>query len=298
VFESAESFREVNDSARIRGERVNDFGETAVWFYPANKPKRPTILMIHGFRGDHHGLQAIAGALPDFNVLIPDLPGYGKSKCLPGLHNIPNYGDWLLELAKQVRSIHGQFHLVAHSFGTQIASDALSKGLKVKSVTLLNPITRARAGDRSIPAVAAKASYQLARSLGPLGSALLRSWLLVQVMSSTLSMTKEKALRKEIHQQHHRYFSNYREDRVAHEGYASACVDVVSPSSVPIGSLIVVGSKDLVAPLDNQILSFKNREDLIFEVLQGAGHLVHYEHPMAVAQLIRERVTAKPRRQN
>lgn len=252
--------------------------------------------MIHGFRGDHHGLQAIAGALPDFNVLIPDLPGYGKSSCLSTAHTISNYSDWLVALAEEIRRIHGQFHVVAHSFGTQIVSAALEDGFKAKSVTLLNPITKATAGEKSVPAVAARVSYRLAKALGPLGSALLRSWVTVQVMSSTLALSKEKAMRKEIHQQHHRYFSNYREDRVAHEGYASACVDVVKPENLPNNSLIVVGSNDLVAPLNVQISSFKPFDTLAFEVIQGAGHLVHYEHPVAVAELIRRKLGSRVRR--
>jgi pimeloyl-ACP methyl ester carboxylesterase len=32
--------------------------------------------MIHGFRGDHHGLQLFADALPEYRVIIPDLPGF------------------------------------------------------------------------------------------------------------------------------------------------------------------------------------------------------------------------------
>lgn len=39
--------------------------------------------MVHGFRGDHHGLEAIALAMvridPTCHVVIADLPGFGES---------------------------------------------------------------------------------------------------------------------------------------------------------------------------------------------------------------------------
>ncbi len=31
----------------------------------------PTLLLIHGFRGDHHGMQLIVDALPEYEVLVP-----------------------------------------------------------------------------------------------------------------------------------------------------------------------------------------------------------------------------------
>ena len=42
-----------------------------------------------------------------------------------------------------------------------------------------------------------------------LGLALLKSWLIVQFMSISLVKTKDKALRKWIHREHHTFFSNF-----------------------------------------------------------------------------------------
>ena len=37
-----------------------------------------TIILIHGLRGEHHGLSAIAKNLrPTYRTLVPDLPGSG-----------------------------------------------------------------------------------------------------------------------------------------------------------------------------------------------------------------------------
>ena len=61
--------------AASRAERSDVFN-TATWHYQG---AGRTIILVHGFRGDHHGLSAIAGALGDHHVVIPDLPGYGKT---------------------------------------------------------------------------------------------------------------------------------------------------------------------------------------------------------------------------
>ena len=41
------------------------------------------VLLVHGFRGDHHGLEIIANYLlkliPNVSIISPDLPGFGRS---------------------------------------------------------------------------------------------------------------------------------------------------------------------------------------------------------------------------
>lgn len=276
--------------AATRGQRFGSDDSPAVWLYPADKSKAATLLMIHGFRGDHHGLMAIAGSLPEFNVLIPDLPGYGKSVPLKAAHTIENYAAWLCNYSAKLTSEFGPIHLVAHSFGTQILVEALSMGLPAESVTLLNPISESAKDSRMPAKRIASLAYTFATKLGPLGSALLRNWLAVQLMSTSLALTKDKTLRRAIHAQHHRYFSNYRSDAVIVDGFRSASAHAITPTSIPAGSLLVAGEKDLVAPLEGQLKLVASRHDLRLEVLSDAGHLVHYEQPGEVARLIAENV--------
>lgn len=282
--------------ASTRGRRITNFEGVAVWLFPANKSKAQTLLMIHGFRGDHHGLMAIAAGLADFNVLIPDLPGYGKSSPLPAGHTIESYANWLLIFAANVKAEFGPFHLIAHSFGTQVSSRALELGLKPKSVTLLNPIVQAAGKSVDPIKQITTFSYWFLGKLGALGSAMLRSWPLVRVMSVSLARSTDRLLRQEIHSQHHRYFSNYVSDSVMLEGFASANQSFINPAAVPSGSLIVVGENDLVAPLSAQLAAFAGYDELRLEIIEGAGHLVHYEFPLRVAEYIRHQVQPKRRR--
>ena len=71
-----------------------DIGTTAIWHYPAKEPKGK-LLFIHGFRGDHHGLSATAGALVDRRrggARQHDAEGPAGGERPPGL--IPASNEW------------------------------------------------------------------------------------------------------------------------------------------------------------------------------------------------------------
>src|SRR5699024_10238991 len=56
--------------------------EVAVFKYPG-PPGAPQLLAVHGFRGDHHGLELIVDGLTPYEIWVPDLPGFGVSGPLP-----------------------------------------------------------------------------------------------------------------------------------------------------------------------------------------------------------------------
>lgn len=71
--------------------------DTAIWHYgPAHATNR--VLLVHGFRGTHHGLLGLVAAMPNTAFIAPDLPGFGESGPLPGGHTLDGYAEWLLAL--------------------------------------------------------------------------------------------------------------------------------------------------------------------------------------------------------
>ena len=242
--------------------------------------------MVHGFRGDHHGLEAIVGALPNFEVWVPDLPGYGKSADLTGRHDLSGYGEWLLSLIEWLRPDA----LIGHSFGTQIiacASKSLSTDLKV---VLINPIVVSSITQSDLANRVARTSYRLAAKLGAVGGSLLRGWFVVRIMSIAMCKTRNFRLRAWVHQQHHRYFSGYRSDRVAHEGFWAAAMGSVA-NDWQFGAAdrvtVIAGELDSIAPI-GRVSEFSNRVGAKLKVLPKTGHLVHYEVPALVGRAIQE----------
>jgi pimeloyl-ACP methyl ester carboxylesterase len=272
--------------AAARRAQRSDIGSTAIWHYPAEQPKAK-ILMVHGFRGNHLGLSAQTGCLSDYQIAIPDLPGYGKSEEFAGLHHLDAYGTWLKDL---VSKLGEDWVVLGHSFGSLVVANAASKGMRCKAILLQNPITTRASDQKSIANWVADSFYRVCSNLGQTGSALLRSAVVVRIMSIAMTTSRNLRLRSFIHDQHHRFFSNYRSDRVAYEGYQAAStsnvMDYVEYFNQPV--LIMAGEKDSIAPLGNQVLAQQNIASAELVVIPKVGHLTHYETPVEIATAIDE----------
>ncbi|PLC12693.1 hypothetical protein AUQ48_11270 [Kocuria flava] len=83
-------------TARAR-ELVLDGRRVRYWCHGPDDDALPPLLLVHGFRGDHHGLELLARRLgPRRRVVVPDLPGFGRSEPLPRRpHDVPAYTAFL-----------------------------------------------------------------------------------------------------------------------------------------------------------------------------------------------------------
>lgn len=80
----------------------------------------PTILFIHGAGFDHSVwvMPARYFARHGYRVIVPDLPGHGRSEG-PALASIDAMADWLAGLLQQVGG--GETTIVGHSMGALVA---------------------------------------------------------------------------------------------------------------------------------------------------------------------------------
>ena len=118
------------------------------------------VLLVHGFRGDHHGLEIIANYLlkliPNVSIISPDLPGFGRSADLPensrdenaqGADNINAYVAWLNDFVEHTNPAREDaqplpLHLVGHSFGSIVTSAfAAAHPNSLALLSLINPIS-------------------------------------------------------------------------------------------------------------------------------------------------------------
>lgn len=95
------------------------------------------LLMIHGHGGDHLGLASLAKQLKT-TVVIPDLPGFGKSKELAGNHTIENYVKTLRSLIDTLG--YKEFAVMGHSLGSAIALTLCAEDSRTQKLILLNPV--------------------------------------------------------------------------------------------------------------------------------------------------------------
>lgn len=269
-------------------------GRTRYWEY-GTPDAGPTIVVVHGYRGDHHGLEPVVRLLDDFHVVSPDLPGFGESTPMTGqTHSIDGYGRWLAAFV-DATGLTGSI-LLGHSFGSIVVSHAVAGGLPARAVILINPIADDPAKVAGIGAT--RFFYAVGRRLPERAArAWLSNWLVVRGMSVKLAKTRDRALRRFIHGQHHAYFSGFGSRRSVVEGFDASLSTTVAAVAGRIEQpvLLVAGELDEVAPLPGQFALLETFPDARLDVIPGVGHLIHYETPAAAAHAVGAFVADLPR---
>ncbi|MGL4255248.1 MAG: alpha/beta fold hydrolase, partial [Microbacterium sp.] len=263
-------------------------GVTAYWVYgPADAAT--TVVAVHGFRGEHHGLEPVVAHLPDVRVISPDLPGFGETPPLPGVrHDLDAYAGWLTEFAAAVAP--GAV-ILGHSFGSIVVSAAVAGGLDTPRVVLVNPIgAPALEGPRGLLTRLAVFYYWAgARLPKRLGDALLRNGLIVRVMSESMAKTKDPGLRTFIHDQHDTYFSRFADRDVLHDAFLASVSHDVREFAPRIAqpTLLVAAVRDDITPIEaeRRLATMFPSAELV--EIADVGHLIHYETPAPAAEAIR-----------
>lgn len=259
---------------------------TRAWQYGAveESPDSATIIFVHGFRGDHHGLEGMAQELsrirPNARVIVPDLPGFGETPAIPGrTHDIALYGEWLRTFVAAVAP--EKFAILGHSFGSLVVTSAIKGGLDPARAILINPISApALEGPQAVLTQLAIGYYRAADLLPEKAArGLLGNPLIVRGMSEVMAKTRDRELRAWIHGQHHAYFSRFSDARTLLDAFrASVSHTVIEDAAVyTMPTLIVAGDRDDITPLPKQLELHRRIPGSTLHVIPGTGHLVHYE---------------------
>lgn len=263
---------------------------TRYWEY-GPRDAAHTILLVHGYRGDHHGLEPVIALLPGIRFVSPDLPGFGASTPMTEApHSIPGYERWVREFARAAQ-LPSDTIVFGHSFGSMITSHAVADGFVTPGLILLNPIsadpmTAAGVGITRVT----RAFYGVSRRLPTaIGRRLLGNWLVVQFMSMNLVTTDDKKLRTWVHEEHHRYFNGFSDPKTVAEAFDASLSTEVGKAAprVTVPVLMIAGENDRIAPLSGQKATVGLFPNARLVVLPTVGHLIHYEASQGAADAIR-----------
>lgn len=274
-------------------------GSECAWWEigPSAADATATVVLVHGFRGTHHGLLPVVERLPQVRFIAPDLPGFGRSEPLARGHSLDDYSAWLEAFLAEVDPRDDAI-VLGHSFGSLVISRRPS-AIASRRLVLVNPIASpALEGPQAILTRLAIFYYWLGSRLpAPAGQLLLSHPLITRVMSEVMAKTKSKPLRAWIHAEHERHFSEFSDRDTLLEAFRASVSDSVlaHASELPASTVLIAGALDDIAPLEAQ-LELARSADLPLHVIAGTGHLVHYETPVAAARLLSEFIaSSRPR---
>lgn len=287
--------REQHHTMTVAGNSVH------YWEYPAtvHPANARTIVMVHGFRGDHHGLERVVELLPEHRIIMADLPGFGLSPALAeGRHDVPGYGSFLADFLDSL-DLGPDTVLLGHSFGSIVVSHFVADHPgRIYPLILVNPIASpALEGPKGIMTKLAVFYYFAAAKLpNSLGFALLRSKAIVHIMSVTMAKTRDKALLAFIHGQHHAYFSAFANRDMLLESFQASVSGTVREvaAKLTLPTLLIAGELDEIATLPHQHKLAQMLPDAELVVIEGVGHLIHYETPEPAATAITDFLERHP----
>ena len=271
----------------VRQARVSVLGsDTAYWDYgPLTAPL--TIVVVHGFRGEHHGLEPVVAQLDGIRIVSPDLPGFGESTPMAkGSHDIEGYAAWLSAFVDSLDLAEPPV-ILGHSFGSIVASAAVAGGLAGSRLILVNPIAApALAGPKAVLTALAVFYYRAATWLPErVGLRLLSNRLVVRFITVTMAETKSKSLRSWIHDQHLTYFSRFSDRATVLDAFKASTGNNVMQfaADIHVPTLLIAASNDPITTVADEQKLADLLPDATLHVIPGVGHLIHYETPRQAA---------------
>lgn len=268
------------------------------WEY--NSDKQPTIFVIHGYRGTHHGLERIIAHLPQYRFIVPDLPGFGSSTPMTHQpHTIHGYSEAAAEIMRLLK-LEGSI-VIGHSLGSIIAAElAKNRPELISNLILINPISshplKGVSGILLRPAIL---YHWLGGKVLPekVGRKLLDSRLFLLFGSVVMAKTKDKQLRHIVHTNHLTHMPEYDNSRTLYDAYLASLSGTVTDRAhgITMPTLLIAGARDALAPLSSQQTLAGKLSSAQLVAIDNVGHLVHYEKAAEAANAIDQFISTQPR---
>ncbi len=265
--------------------------QIAYWTH--HDDKKPTIVMVHGFTGSHEGFQYLVPLLEDFQLIIPDLPGFGESPLPHKKLTLGGLGELLVDFADELK-LTEKPHLLGHSMGSLIVAEAARQHPVsfAHKLILASPVPMpvSPAESRRIGVLLSRLYYMASHRLPKIGAKIAKNHKISWLGTTAIMTTKDKKLQRTIHGHHYKnldYISDIGWNRHLHAEINRTGMTRYKSALMQFDLLIVNGDRDNVTPLHMQKKVAKATEAKL-AIIPGVGHLAHYEKPAEMASEIRD----------
>lgn len=228
------------------------------------------FLILHGWGSNTERWAEVADIISKkgYKVIIPDLPGFGKSETLPEPWNLNKYVTWADEFVKQLNL--GEFYLMGHSFG-----GALGSKISVKHAQDIKKLFLVSAACIRRKTVKKGLSAKIAK--------------IVKIFSFVPFYT---FFRKAVYKFIIRKSDYVYVDGVMKQTYLNVISDDLSfhLSFIKVPTVIIWGDKDDFTPIeDARVIQSKVKNSKLVTIY-GAGHDLNRKQPEVLAEKILENV--------
>lgn len=232
--------------------------------------KGPAILILHGWGGSSASWVKVQYILADkgYKVIVPDFPGFGKSKPPKRPWDITDYADWVFNFVKSQKL--DRFFILAHSFGGRVATKFSVKFPEAVSALILCD----SAGIKRKPNLKTRAIF-LASKMG-------------NALFETEFLAKFKGKAKDIFYTFLRNKDYVKASGVMRETIKKILKEDLSPYLLKIDArtLTVWGEKDKTVPIEDAH-TFKDKiKDSQLKILRGVAHSPHLQAPQKLADVV------------
>jgi pimeloyl-ACP methyl ester carboxylesterase len=282
--------------------------DVAVFVYQTDDhaaAKAPPLVMIHGFRGTHHGLLDIVDQIAKLDqkkgiersIFVPDLPNFGASAPFSDqTHSADTYAEMTEHLIREISRRLGAtaVDVFGHSFGTLVAARVAKNAPEsVRKLILAAPIARPQLSH--LNAKLTDISYMKVGQLLPakLANRWLRAKFAIRAMNA--AAVKNPALKREILAKHLAHFADFADYHKMLEAYQSASHDDILSfaDEISVPTLVINGDRDEIAPIAESRELAQAIPGAQFAEIAGVGHILHHETPAETAQLITDFLAEK-----
>ncbi|MDO4759543.1 MAG: alpha/beta hydrolase [Candidatus Saccharibacteria bacterium] len=228
----------------------------------------PPLLFLHGFRGNHLGLEAIAKQFPGHQVHLPDIPPTGKTPLKT--YDPQSYATWIANYI-----IEHQLDrpiLIGHSMGSILAAATAAKFPELinDKIVFLSPISQK--------------PPRFLTYLMP-GLIIVPNKLIGYLVTKYLLIPKDRQLLAQTLDLTYRCYQTYtsRLDTVSAAKFSMRYA--ISDFNFDRTAIFIAGTTDrLNSQKQTRAVAKKYHAETIF--LPDSGHLINYECPELVAEAI------------
>jgi len=230
----------------------------------------PAVLVLHGWGGSSDSWRKVQEILSEkgYNILTPDLPGFGKSVTPRAPWGINDYTDFVSSFIKETKL--DNFSLLGHSFGGRIAIRFSSLyPEKINKLILCDS-----AGIKPTPDFKTKTIFRLAK----IGNAIFTSKILERMKDSARNIF---------------YIITRNRDYARARGVMRETIKKVLEEDllpdldkVSTKTLIVWGENDRIVPMKYGNIIKENIKDSEIVLIPKVGHSPHLEVPEKLSEII------------